>query len=479
MATEPNHEKEHPRSAEIKDALRRILRSAPFQGSKQSQTLLEYLVEHSLAGHDDELKERIIGVEVFGRKSDYDTTVDAIVRARAGEVRKRLAQYYTSEAGQDSAVRIVITPGSYRPAFVSRAEARGESKDSAVTDQPGIASSHVVEEHPEVVAAASARKLRRKTRWRVWGIAVAAACSVLLAAWAATSTWRTSEFDLFWAPVLDSKRPVIIYTGTIPAYLPSESLANRLVSQNAGDRGQPAEMYRLPPLAEGEVLSANDVVAYRNGLVSAGDITADVTVAAMLSAHHRSVEFHAGPDLSFVDSNLRNSPAVLIGAISNDLTLYVTKDLPFYFDHDWGIRERGGQGRTWHTAAFTTHITSVNAPNATPGAKEGLTSSSESVQTGDQNGPSGYGADSTATEDYAIVGRLLDSKTGSPVVIIAGLQSCGNQAAAEFLTDPVRMKNLAGIPREALERKNLEIVFHTNLINGAPASIDIVAMHSW
>jgi hypothetical protein len=225
------------------------------------------------------------------------------------------------------------------------------------------------------------------------------------------------------------------------------------------------------------VLSANDVVAYRNGLVSAGDITADVTVAAMLSAHHRSVEFHAGPDLSFVDSNLRNSPAVLIGAISNDLTLYLTRDLPFYFDHGWGIRERGGQGRTWRTAAFTTHVTSVNAPNVTPAAKAGLTNSPGSVQTGDQNGPSGYGADSTATEDYAIVGRLLDSKTGSPVVIIAGLQSCGNQAAAEFLTDPVQMKKLASIPRDTLERKNLEIVFHT--IHRYCCHEFMVTMRSW
>lgn len=479
MATESNHEKEYARLAEIKDALRRILRSTPFQGSKQSQTLLEYLVEHSLKGHEDELKERIIGVEVFGRKSDYDTTVDAIVRARAGEVRKRLAQYYTSEEGQDSSVRILITPGSYRPSFVYHQGTNGASKEGPIAVPPHAPAVHDAEKRAELELVGPVPRLSSMPRWRLWGISAAAACAVLLAAWAASSNWRKSEFDLFWGPILDYKRPVIVYTGTIPAYLPSTSLADRLVSQIAGDQKQPAEMYSLPTLAEGEVLSAKDVVAYRNGLVSAGDITADVTVAAMLSAQHRGVEFHAGPDLSFVDSKLRVSPAVLIGAISNDLTLYVTKDLPFYFDHDWGIRERGGQGRTWHTAAYTTQVTRVDSPIVTPAAKAALTNSSESAQNASQNGPSGYGADSTATEDYAIVSRLLDSKTGSPVVIIAGLQSCGNQAAAEFLTDPVQMKKLASIPRDVLERKNLEIVFHTNLINGAPASIDIVAMRSW
>ena len=476
MATEPNHVKEqHPRPPEIKDALRRILHSAPFQGSKQSQTLLEYLVEHSLNGHDDELKERIIGVEVFGRESDYDTTVDAIVRARAGEVRKRLAQYYTSDEGHDATVKIVITPGSYRPTFLHSSGADRGGREGAATAPPVSPAILDAEKASGLEAVASAPRLSSVVRWRVWGIAAVAACAVLLAGWIATSNWRKSEFDLFWGPILECNKPVIIYTGTIPAYLPSTSLADRLVSQMAGDQKQPAEMYSLPLLAEGEVLSAKDIVPYRNGLVSARDITADVTVAAMLSAHDRSVEFHAGPDLSFVDSNLRVSPAVLIGAISNDLTLYITRDLPFYFDHDWGIRERGGQGRTWRTAAYTTRATSVDSTNVKPAVKAGLTNASGSAQ----NGPSGYGADSTATEDYAVVSRLMDSKTGSPVVIIAGLQSCGNQAAAEFLTDPVQMKKLASIPRDALERKNLEIVFHTNLINGAPASIDIVAMHSW
>ncbi len=102
MALEQNHENGEPRQAQIVEALRLILRSARFSGSKQCQTLLQYLVEHSIRGQDDELKERIIGIEVFGRKSDYDTSADAIVRARVGEVRKRLAQYYTSEEGQDS-----------------------------------------------------------------------------------------------------------------------------------------------------------------------------------------------------------------------------------------------------------------------------------------------------------------------------------------------------------------------------------------
>ena len=77
--------------------LQEILRSAPFSSSRQCQNLLRYLVEKSTQGEEESLKERVIGIEVFGRSPDYNTGDDPIVRARVGEVRKRLAQYYLSE----------------------------------------------------------------------------------------------------------------------------------------------------------------------------------------------------------------------------------------------------------------------------------------------------------------------------------------------------------------------------------------------
>ena len=71
-----------------------ILRSTPFRTSRQCQDLFRYIVEHSLAGSDDSLRERVIGIEVFGRAPDYDTAQDPVVRIRAAYVRKRLAEYY-------------------------------------------------------------------------------------------------------------------------------------------------------------------------------------------------------------------------------------------------------------------------------------------------------------------------------------------------------------------------------------------------
>src|SRR5579871_2587409 len=77
----------------IREELDRILASPEFRTSKRSQEFLRYVVEHTLQGESDLLKERTIGVDVFGRPADYDPSDDATVRVRAGEVRKRLGLY--------------------------------------------------------------------------------------------------------------------------------------------------------------------------------------------------------------------------------------------------------------------------------------------------------------------------------------------------------------------------------------------------
>ena len=77
----------------IRTQLDRLLYSSQFRNSKRCQSLLKYVVEETIDGRQDLLKERTIGVTVFGREPAYDTNQDAIVRNAAVEVRKRLAQY--------------------------------------------------------------------------------------------------------------------------------------------------------------------------------------------------------------------------------------------------------------------------------------------------------------------------------------------------------------------------------------------------
>jgi len=98
------------------DALRghvhEIVTSLAFSGSRRSSEFLLYLVEKALLTQFDELKERTIGVQLFGRNPSYDTGADAIVRVTATDVRKRLQRFYATHKSQ-AAVRVELSPGSY------------------------------------------------------------------------------------------------------------------------------------------------------------------------------------------------------------------------------------------------------------------------------------------------------------------------------------------------------------------------------
>src|ERR1700737_3270341 len=96
--------------------LERLLRNSHFHKSKRFPVFLRFVVKEVLAGRADQLKERTLGMEVFGKEPNYDTTDDPIVRVTAGEIRKRIAQYY-QEPGHEHEIKLHLPPGSYVPQF--------------------------------------------------------------------------------------------------------------------------------------------------------------------------------------------------------------------------------------------------------------------------------------------------------------------------------------------------------------------------
>jgi hypothetical protein len=136
----PAHQPLEPTPQQVREALADVLLSIPFRASKQSQHLLQYLVVQTLEGHDEMLKERIVGAHVFGRSADYDTGGDPIVRVRAADLRKRLAQYYAGE-GARNGIRIDMPPGSYRPVFTSDSQRQAAQ---AETDRKLSQESHAL-----------------------------------------------------------------------------------------------------------------------------------------------------------------------------------------------------------------------------------------------------------------------------------------------------------------------------------------------
>ena len=115
--------------------LEEIIKGAAFKGSHRSQAFLKHIVEHGLHGEAADLRERSLGVALFGRPASYDTADDAIVRVTASDVRKRLLQHYGNTGGQ-SRFRINLPSGSYVPEFCFLAEDPHPAPDASVADTP-------------------------------------------------------------------------------------------------------------------------------------------------------------------------------------------------------------------------------------------------------------------------------------------------------------------------------------------------------
>jgi hypothetical protein len=167
----------------VREELDRVLASHEFRSSRRSQGFLKYVVENTLNGHGDMLKERTIGIEVFGRSTDYDPSDDATVRVKAGEVRKRLGLYYANEGARDQ-IRIELPFGTYVPEFRPGAPAPApeNSTSEALTHVP-------VPEPPKPRSA------------RLWSIGGAVLLSLALIAAAVSwfSRGGNTELDQFWS----------------------------------------------------------------------------------------------------------------------------------------------------------------------------------------------------------------------------------------------------------------------------------------
>lgn len=100
----------------VEAALKRILCSAALQHSPQLQRFLQFIVDETLSGHGNRLKEYVVGTEVFGRPTGYDPRIDSLVRVEAKRLREALESYYADE-GKGELVRIDLIKGSYIPSF--------------------------------------------------------------------------------------------------------------------------------------------------------------------------------------------------------------------------------------------------------------------------------------------------------------------------------------------------------------------------
>jgi len=118
---QPIAEASLPSPEAVREQLQAILASRPFITATRARRFLTYIVEQTLVGQTDAIKELVLGTEVFDRPADFDPKVDTIVRVEAGRLRKRLEEYYADE-GAAAGIRIEVPLGGYVPEFQLRTQ---------------------------------------------------------------------------------------------------------------------------------------------------------------------------------------------------------------------------------------------------------------------------------------------------------------------------------------------------------------------
>jgi hypothetical protein len=403
----------------IREQLARLLESPFFSHSKRFPTFLRFVTEQTLAGKEDDIKERTLGIEIFRRDPDYDTASDPIVRVTAAEIRKRVAQYYQDPAHVNE-LRIALPSGSYIPKFHWP-----KGADDPVLKEIDLAAEEALAVS-DVLSASGAVRARRHSHFV---LAVTCVVAGLLSA-GSVLLWQSmhrTALDFFWGPILTTKDPVLL------------CVADQIASagQSLRDAADPARQVQLEPMGK----SKDELIT-----VAIDDLSAIVKIAGLIQSNGRQYSLRGEGTTTLAD--LRSGPAIFFGAFDNAWTLRLTNPLRYHFSNN-------------------PEMTEVRIVDSTAPAQSRWV-----VQRSDQLTTNNY-------RDYAIAARFTDTNTGKLTVVVAGLARGGTIAAGEFLTDPGYLAQLQRAAQAAGDKKNMEIVLSTQIIDGEPGTPKIEAAYFW
>ena len=418
-------------ASQVLKTLSGMLQSTPFRTSKQAQRLLQYIVDESLAGRPETLKERIIGITVFDRRPDYDTNSDPIVRLRVAEVRKRLALYYQN--APDEPVLISIPSGSFRAVFewVRSSPAVSPSPWKQEPSQQSVEpiTQPVLHEPADRKSASPIRF--RDVRWWLGIAASAIIVTSLTLHYFASSDERA--LNQFWSPVLSSDM-ALIYIGNNPVYELSPYFVNEYFKNHPQSQDTETGANTYIPAPPEITDAAKDLVPAKDAYVSNGDVAATSKIVSLLVQRGKQFDLRYGSDVTYGDVRLH--PTVLIGAHNNYWTLSTTKNLRIAFEGLNSIVDRSDAKKSWV-------------------------------------------ANSDRSEDYALVSRVMNAWNGKVVIVVAGVGQGGTRAAAEFVTSSQSISKLARSLPKGWQSKNIQIVLHTRVKNQIPSAPDVVATYCW
>lgn len=435
----------------LQEHVKEVIEGAAFKGSHRSGQFLKYIVEQAIAGHFESLKERVIGVELFGRSPSYDTGEDAIVRVTASDVRKRLLQHY-GRYGTTSEFRISLPLGSYIPEIT-----RDLHYHEPVLVPVNAATVHV-EEPPATLSAPTTPleavttpvpiepHIAQEKHVRTWPFVSTLIGLLLLgllgALWNRSHISNSAATILPWTDFLTTPRALqLIASDPDIAEIQDYTRQPVSVSDYANHKYIP-EPDKLSP----------DILRLSQGLMrgdkaSIVDLPIAVSIAELAQIRSKKIEVHFARTVQLANLQTDDNFILLGSPRSNPWTAFFSDPLSFHFVYDQNMRQE-------------------IIRNVHPRPNEQA-----------QYVPTGLGW--ATGQSYAIVALVRNPDQNGQVLILAGANAEGTEAAGKLVIDLPRMsaalKNCGISPTGPMQ--HFEMLLKLSMMAGSSTSVNVEACH--
>jgi hypothetical protein len=430
----------------LRQYLNEITEGPAFKGSPRSSQFLEYILWQSAAGRMADLKERTIGVELFGRSPAYDTGEDAIVRVTASDVRKRLVQHY-SGVGLASEFRISLPSGGYVPELVRISRAETD------LDHPAPHAELPVEFPDTQSPIGSSPKYAPPLGWKYWilpilgiiALTTGIALSIMNHPVHAVTEGKLikGSSSAPWATFFDGSHRVLIVASD-----PNIEEIQR-ISHSSLSLSDYANQSYLPPgtsdLSPSQISFMKEIL--RGNKISAFDGSIIANLASLMTPGQNRLSVKAARNFRVKDLQTDDNLVFLGSPRSNPWTSMFDPVLDFQF-------------------AFDTQTQREFIRNVRPGTGET-----------DEYIPTAGGFDTG--ESYAIISVFHNPGYGGQVLILAGASGEGTEAAGNLVADPSLWNEVlqsCKLPHDA-SRQSLQILLHLGTMAGSPSTVNVVACH--
>jgi hypothetical protein len=435
----------------LQQHLREIIDGAAFRSSHRSRQFLKYVVERAIAGDFGGLKERLIGVELFGRSASYDTGEDAIVRVTANDVRKRLLQHYRA-CGSASEFRISLPAGSYIPEITRDAHyGKRDGRNGAITEVFAASSETVpaippVLPAPLVVAepAETPATGRPDNKWLLFAVLfvglIVAICGIFAKLFPQT---RTASGSLLpWATFFDGQRLTFLVTSD-PNIAEIQGLTGSAISVSdyANQQYLPSSNSLSPEIIHfcRDILRGDKAANVDTPIVS--------SVAQLAQENSAKISVRPARDLRFSDLDTENNFIFLGSSRSDPWTALFNDRLDFRFFLDKGAQQEIIQNAHPHPGEAATYVSAAK----------------------------GYGTG----ESFATISFIGNPDHAGQVLLLAGANAEGTKAAGQLVTNPQALSaalKQCGI-RSPTPVQHFQLLLRVNIMAGSPRDFNVVACH--